>query len=537
MGKKFEKKNSSKGYANYKRNGREAPKAQSFKRCDMDKLTSNDIAYYNKDKTLFDQVTRVPWDKFMGDFIDTDALLSVDPEYRDSFSGIMRVDYIHGPGFAKDRSDAVNRAVTRIMSEVYAQTNASSLPYTQADLAMWITSTSSIAMNIALCKRALSAVNFWVTRNLYYPRALIKSMGLDFEDLKNRRDEYTSTLNILINDFNTMKVPHIVDVYDRQYSLAHNIYVDEDSVLGQVFYFMPDGYYTYVDTESGCKWETLPNVIGSNTRLSTWLGIIDKQLQAWRHSQVLYYMMGSMLRTFKGNEFYSISQSAVTDSINPITDEVMSMQVMNCTIWDYNDFDTTSLNITQDVVEDTLTWIPKTKRLEARRLAEYVTDSVMLRAFKDQVSADDIMEMTRLTNKPVYRPVEDDAALAWLEFTECTPEIVCNVHEIRYRRDTDTIEFSTLSHSILTEYHNDTTSLYRLIEDVKICGKISNFRYIPTIWMVVYANPNEVEPETVNILGDIYNYTTLSQSDLESLHRCAAYSLYTVKIGQISINA
>ena len=482
----------------------------------LDSITSNDPSYYNKNTLNYNQATKLQWVSTVGDTIRISSLAQLRGEtgvdttkHLNDFTlaSLASIKVVVGPGWAEAGTDPLNVALTQIMADLYSKTTASTIPFDQASLSMYVTTTGSIANLIALAKKAMVSQKFWANRNVYYPRALLKSMGFTYEDLTQNYASYYTQVNDAIRRFNTLECLDFFDVYKRQYALFRNVYVDEDSEMGQIYSFVPYNYYRYKDTEN----KSVSTLITSFTSFQNLIDTINSMIDDWYGSQDLHYMNGYLLKAYRDNAKFTISELEAGQTLEVVPpDDYIMHQLMNATI---NRVDDTSLDITGDPVSGAVKWMPKLR--DATGEFEF-TNGTILRAYNGDPSADDNMEMTRLVNLPAYYTPAGGTAGWYMRY--CGPEIVTSVNVYTYDRFTDSITGSSISHNATKA----TSSMPGVVPVPEAFVTMQAFRYCP--FVLIHNDAGNV----LGLLGDQYNWTILSYDAWREMQRTALFSLYSV---------
>lgn len=486
----------------------------------MDDIQTNDISYWNK-TSGFDNVTKFNWDLILGRPRNPNLLFKHDSasdpvNFTNNLNptAIMAIRFVLGCGWAESVEDGVNRGLAKIMSSIRASLSTSNIGFETADLGIFLTSTSSIAAFIGYAKRILESYTVWKDRNYMYPRALIKIQGPDYSDIRDNINTYAARLNAIIDQYNAMSILDTFDVFDRQYSMCHNIFADEDSEFGQLYLFVPDNYYVYNDTAIPSKAEFKSYTAAGKT-FPQILSVIQEMIDAWYGSSDLYQINGTLLRAFKDAPRQAIPYYELSDQINPTVDRAFLMQIMNCTMIDGVNAGT--LDITQEpTAQNYVIWKPVATGQNI--LNPLYADFQMLRLFEDDISQDDCMELTRLMNF-----ADPDTH----ELTYCGSELVTKITLWRYDTTTDTLDGYTLGKNAIS-FERSGTSIPDIVGSFGQISAIAPFRYIPTVHVVSY---HDMDPDHVyyGLLGDLYNWMFYSRDDWHTLQFVAYQSLWTPK--------
>lgn len=494
----------------------------------LDDIHTNDISYWNK-TSGFKNVTALNWDLIVGnarkpDFVSRN-LVKPDSEYNPP--QVMALNFIMGPGWANTVNDGVNRSLAKIMAKIRATLSTSQLGFETADLGIFFAATSSIAAMIGFAKRILESYNVWNDRNYVYPRALINAQGYDYYDIRDNINTYSAQLNSIIDMYNNMSIIDCWDIYDRQYSMCHSIFVDEDSAFGQLYIFNPVNYYVYNDMgeEASVAVSTNNYILPHNPQpFSSLISNLDSMIQSWYSSSDLYTINGVLLRAFKDAPRQNIPHYELSDHISPVVDRAFLMQIMNCSI--INDIHGT--DITQDPnTQNYVIWKPYIMHNEW--ISHYNKASAILRVFENDVSEDDSMEMTRLLNFVDDKEVDigPDPLTNVHMIEDCGSEIVTSVYMIQFNTHPGS---GSDPYAIRIVSSNDVIVQFDAPEGLSnLAGALAmqSFRYIPPISVCTGTESTEVS--FTNILGDVYNWMIYPKNDWKVLQFVAYQSLWTPK--------
>lgn len=501
----------------------------------MEDIQSNDPRYYNK-TSMFDNVTKFTWPLIVGQQLKPGDLLgkkwlssagySTLPNARYTVPAGMKIDVVTGPGWASSVQDGVNRSLAVLMAQIRSSLSTNQIGFETADLGLFLTSTSSISMLLGYARKLIAARNEWMSKNYVYPRGFYKMHGLDY-DVENARIQQTIVaFNQAVDMFNNMQIPDFSDVYDRQFALMNNVYLDEDSQYGQIYSFAPVNYYTYQDTSGTALYTSMP---ASSTGLPGIIGAAQSLLNAWYTSSDLFNINGVLQRSFKDHPRLRLQHVSLDDVITPITDRFIIMQVQNMSIipldipMSASTAAPAEFNITQDPSDPTyIKWTPYVSTTTWNQ-APIVGDYHLLRVFEDDLSADDNMEMTRLLTfcNPETSP---DSANNDVHFCNmCGPEIVFKVTVGYYDTVRDTYVQAASFDSNYVDIDPANTS------DAANAIALSGFRYIPTIYAWSKPTGSSTVPTFVGIIGDFYNYMLYSRSDYIDLNNVALQSIWIPK--------
>lgn len=485
----------------------------SYTRKPYDSVRGNDITWWNK-SPMYADVTRVPFNRIYG----AGVTLRLPPEFTDEctvparipIGGIMAIEYVPSIGSSNDATSAVNRAFNSLFGELYARTTGTP-PIQQMDVAFFITSLASVASLIAVLKRALGVSQLYSNWNYNYPRALLSSMRFDPDSIIGWQDELRYALNDCILNFNNLKVPDVMDIYVRQYALAHNLYCDEDDVTSALYVFNPAGYYVYRDTATPARleWITLPGTLTGEGIINR----INECLEVWRNSSDLPLISGTIQRAFTDTQTISLDYVTEQETVTPTVDRNIMWQINNMNITPV-DFD--SCDITQDPVANIMRFDPTPDASYSSMVGWARTDH-FLNSYDGTISDEFIMESTRLMT---FANSAADGLEVSTEFVTKVTLFGMTLHETT---GAPVVATTNVASDIFT---NNGMNLVQFTEFALMMGLLSQFKYHPLVSLWVKGTPGPTKYTLMGQVGDLYKFTTIDNFALEGLQKAATQSVY-----------
>ena len=513
-----------------KKGTRRAPRAQT----DMSKVTDNALEYYNKYPTDYNAAFNFPWFKVMGTPIPYDEIISGIPgaaTYKVGNSRLpntMIINYVPGPGVCADVQDPANRTFAMIMADLYAKTSGASLGFNSAQLAMQLTSITSILNAIGEAQRALSCTEFWKTTNANYPRGLVRALGFNWEDLTQNKANYVTRLNSIIHMFNNMQVPAFIDIYNRQYTLASNLYVDEDDDFGQVYAFRQKGIYNYVFASANkVQYCEFTPYAYSEVNFDTFLDLIQNALFKWVNSDDFYKVNGALLRAYKDAPTITVPDSEISTVIAPSKPDHILMQIMNCDILGEDIID--GLKIYENVVKNVIYFQPTFGRVADGYKDSYphLANKRLLRLFDPNPTTDVNCEATRLltklgiVDKHIVTPDGEDTTTQYYGVQSMQSELITSIDICTIGDDYSSNEIVSIKGNVL-----DIMAAGKF-NNISIAMSVMPFRYLPPIYVVSNSDgANEIG--YISTMGDWYNYTTVDDTVVDNMNRVALLSMWQI---------
>jgi hypothetical protein len=485
-----------------------------------DDLRSNDISWWDR-SPLYDDSTNFNFKRTYGAPIKMPSVYQSTTDFEilesnEAVPGIMSISYVPGIGDTSAGSNApVNRAFTSLYGEIFSHTSGT-LPFQQADMALFMTGMSSLIGYIGHIKRILAVSELYAAgENLYYPRALLTALKVNPSDVIGKQDLIRSRLNNIIGAVNSLRIPDVMSVYKRQYSLAHNVYADEDSIRSQLYVFVPEGLYTYVDTESKLRYLEI-GAQSSFVEVNFMLDVMTSCVQSWLDSSDVGLFTGAMLRAFKDSAPVSLDYVVSGEVIIPTVDRNMTWQINNL---DTLNVDSSSLDITQNVLENTIVWNPKI----------FINDPITplfnsmrykwLNSYDGDESKEFFMEATRLMNCPT--DIDEPNSIK-----HPNTEIVTGFTIFWYERN------GTNPPTLQSARYSSCTSIQAgqpgnsLITKMEGLTRLSKFRNAPRVHLFGQKNIGDNSYEPCGYLGDVYQYTLMDEVGLQQLNNAALLSIY-----------
>lgn len=216
---------------------------------------SNDPSWYAGSPEILRDVASLSY------FVPTGGTFSLDEKARpyaasivedQSIPGFMAIDIVHGPGKCEFQTDAANVA-SRILYTQINSMNSRNKSYDPSDLFLDILAVDEMYGFISWCKRIYGLINTYSVYNKYYPKEVIKAMGVNFDDLIQHMPDFRTMINNWILQLSTFVTPESWNYLKRHQFLYSYVYADSPSAKAQTYAFCPFGFRKYVETEGPGK--------------------------------------------------------------------------------------------------------------------------------------------------------------------------------------------------------------------------------------------------------------------------------------------
>lgn len=319
------------------------PRARRGDSSKTNKNGCNDPRWYGYTPQLVQDFASFPYGVASGTRLNTG-----DPD-TDNYSvpGIMNVRFVPSVGFADDENAPINIAMRQVFSFVRKK-NSGATNYQPADLIKYIISVDSAYMFLAWMRRAYGLLMDYSQVNRYFPEAILRSMGLDPNDLATHMADFRGFINIYAAKLSSMAIPATMPYMLRHTWMVTNIFADSENEKAQIYFYDPDAYYHFVEgvgaqTQSSVTLMQPPTRIDGNDNTVGYPdyngGCSLDQLRAFGWtllnpilaSSSMNVMSGDILKAFEGNVVQAIG---VTDDyrVLPVYNQEVLSQIMNATM-------------------------------------------------------------------------------------------------------------------------------------------------------------------------------------------------------------
>lgn len=331
------------------------------------KCNPQDFAWYNQNPILTANVANLDFANPTGDLLPgypTDDVtmynmtLKCDPVV---LPGIATLSLLPSVGVSISPSSPFNNG-NRALFSYMRQARSGAAPYEPSDVGMVFTSVADAYSYGNFMIRAYAQATQYSVFNKYMPLALLKSDGLDPQDIINHRSELRYGINYYISKLAQFKIPASVTLLQRRAFLYSNIYIEGPSIKDQLYKYVPAGFSKLVDGTSENPATSIEVVPFTTTSAN---GFTVKDLLAFGEnlldalsnatSSSFAYIQADLLSAFGTNDSAYVKLAFMPDETTlPIQqDQNFLYQFKNATpVWqaNYNDSLTdmcTNLGVTQ----------------------------------------------------------------------------------------------------------------------------------------------------------------------------------------------
>lgn len=466
---------------------------------------TNDPSWYQIDEQLF---------KDAGQFSFNNPLGAIVPKVVENtnfrFPGVAAILYAPTIGEASDATSPVNLQAKKLISFLRSKVS-NKLDFAAADAMMYLLAMDGMYSFYAFCVRLYGLHNAYMGMNRYYPNALFEAMGVT----ANSTDDWNSFrtwINTWAYQLSQVFVPSSITYFQRHMWMNSNVYLDAADSKSQTYVFSPEYIYKWDGTTStnGTKLamtkfprgEIIANgqVVGT-TNLTSLMNQGNELLTSLLEDKDIGELSGLILRAFGEGNCIKLSTISEDFAIAPVFNPEVMTQIHNATICGSLKTTNGAADITQTEY-DTLsvnyhvTDTNGVSHLRYNRLLDLDTPSP---------SINDTFVATRLQVTGKLANEQGTEA----ELTAFGSEIVTQI-----------ILYSVGSHATIS-----TACLPQTPTGLTLVETASQFRSFPYMYRTV-TQGTTITPK--GIIGDVSNYTTLSDDDLTKIHSAATMSLFAI---------
>lgn len=271
-------------------------------------------------------------------------------DYDFAAPGLMSMNVALCPGYANTWTDPVNIAARNLYSFV-RHANSGHSNYDAPDLMNYLLAADSVYSMWAFLVRTYGLLRAYSIYNRYWPRAVVESAGLDFDDLSANMADFRYQINQFAVKASSLCVPKDLTMFARHTWLFSNVYLDDPGVKGQTFVFNPAYFYKYTITVNNVTLE--PQLLQNKEGL-TYKNLIDMAndiLDAMLVNEDMNIMSGDILKAYGMEKLWRLSSIAEDYIVLPVYNAEVNYQIHNATVFEVSDSDLTGWRISQDMTE------------------------------------------------------------------------------------------------------------------------------------------------------------------------------------------
>lgn len=175
---------------------------------------------------------------------------------RGSLPGVMVMNWAPTIGYSSDGTSPVNVASINTYTKV-RHDNSGHANYDHADYMMYLLAMDSVYAFHSWMRRVYGVALTYSNTNRYFPRALVRAMGVDFDDLQRNLADFRQYINTYAIKASALAVPSKMSIMTKHYWMSEGLYYDSNQDKPQTYIFNPLGFYEFKLTEDATPHGTL----------------------------------------------------------------------------------------------------------------------------------------------------------------------------------------------------------------------------------------------------------------------------------------
>lgn len=536
--------------------------------------TPNDPAWYAHNKQVVVDFASLPFGNPLGSKLPADVTT---PFGFGSISGIMTLYYGPTLGVVDDENNAVNVAMRNIYSYV-RHANSGHANYDAPDLMLYLLAMDSVYMYHAWLKRLYGQLMLATTYNRYYPKALIESEGVDYDDLQSHISDFRGYINMFATRIGSMAVPNSMSYMARHTWMTTGLYVDDPSTpKAQTYKYVPAYYLQfYLQEESnnyvGALQYATPimnsfGIIKTGNNKATFQNLVtfgDSLLAPILANEDMNIMSGDVLKAFGNSGIVQVMGITENYMILPEYSAEVLSQIENASVY----YGPLEGGVTQTTGVGTGYLVSKPKvqiksdysfgngwttgvvyNLNENQIAKFITPVSGTRLFNmhhQDVTPDQVMVASRLLNnvtaKGAKGMVYNGSVSVTLPVTTCGSDIICSasIWQFSYNAGSGGNQLMLVNNPFSTLMPILVNQPSTLIESVVLAmrqrdaylAQVTQFDWHPFVYPCYLSTATGGAVSEIYapncLLADVSNYTTISEGNLSNMNDIALLSEFSV---------
>lgn len=544
-----------KSYQRSQKRGKKQPSARDEYDARNAELSSqrngkNDISWYSRNPELVQAAGSFPYPYRPGMTITTveaSATQALKNVYTSTIPGVCAIDWMPSIGKANNVTDPINIVAKELYSKVRSKFSGS-LEADPPDFVIYLMALDSIFAYIAALKRIYRLVDAWSPNNYATPDVILTAIGFtvgEIEQLRLNKVQFWQYINELVLMSRKFTCPAEMDVFNRHYWMSDNVYTDAATINSQFYIYNLTMVYKYVElpvvgsdpvvNAGGLGYDLVPWANGART-----VGVTPSTMYLFGKSLInalaewddAYTINGYLNRAYEGSPQFIVDELPLEQPFNPVYEPEVLAQIENTTsipggvyfMQTPTAMSRSDLYVQQSVTSNTLVSNPKYKITAAQdplgegTIVSYATNVINLH--NDAPTPADNVIATRMKTS-----VSGSYSAGFT--IECATEIPLSIRVIT---NTAT-QFSApwLLGVVVPQYayvnvSTAATATVQMVETVinmyKSLLALEQFDWHP----FCFPGVQTVNRNSATISGDIYNITTVTDTELANLHRVCLLS-------------
>lgn len=299
---------------------------------DASRSKPNDWRWYAQNEQLLKDSASFPYSWPLGNRLN---LGEYAPEVnKGSLPGVMAIYTSPTFGWSDNANSPINVAARNIYSYV-RHANSGHANYDAPDLMLYLCAMDSMYSYLAYLKRIYGVMSTYSYTNRYYPKAVIRAMGVDFDDIQANLADFRGFINTFAVKVGSMCIPASMSYMAKHMWMYSGLYTDSNQDKAQTYLFVPYtlGIYELTDEAGSISMWGLGGMGDDYAmKFAELRAFANKMLDPVLQSEDMNIMSGDILKAFGANGVYKVEGINEQYTVLPAYQPEVLDQIQNCTL-------------------------------------------------------------------------------------------------------------------------------------------------------------------------------------------------------------
>lgn len=496
----------------------------------------NDWQFYAVTERIAKDIASYPYNKLPGSKFNIpwhSGTFSNFPDSTTYLPNFCVLSYVPGVGNTNDDANAGINIATKQLYTYVRHANSGARNYEGPDIMMYVLAMRDIYTRFFEAKRALGIAYAYYFENKSFPDGLLRSIGIDPQDLRGNLAQYRGRLNLLAAKINSFAVPKYFKAFDRAAFISSYYFTDSTSIRGQAYIFRTAGYYTWSGTTSTqgtslqFNFDPSFNSTSSTPAFSNvssfgtvYLDTLEAQLDALFYDDDANTMAGDILKAFDQSNLYQVADIPDPYVVLGTYDEDILAQIENSFAANNYSSATLASTFTKEVLAITQEnqIIKAGITFESTGTASF-PNGWYFNSHKDAPEFSDNLEWSRLIVSATK------SSNSWI--LHYGLELLLNITIVNMdpQYDDQRMVYSELNQSIATASNGSIASTA-----LKSIAKLAIFDWHPGVYFIDYAiTGTDITSSEIFPFMDLKFYTVLTDTEIHPTHDSACMAAFYAK--------
>lgn len=496
----------------------------------------NDWQFYAVTERIAKDVASYPYNKLPGSKFNIpwhSGTFSNFPDSATYLPNFCVLSYVPGVGNTNDDANAGINIATKQLYTYVRHANSGARNYEGPDIMMYVLAMRDIYTRFFEAKRALGIAYAYYFENKNFPDSLLRSIGIDPQDLRANLAQYRGRLNLLAAKINSFAVPKYFKAFDRAAFISSYYFTDSTSIRGQAYIFRTAGYYTWSGTtsEQGTSLQfnfdpsfsstsSTPAFSNVSSFKTVYLDTLEAQLDALFYDDDANTMAGDILKAFDQSNLYQVADIPDPYVVLGTYDEDILAQIENS----YAACNYTSATFASTFTKEVLAITQENQIIKSgititNTSTASFTNGWYFNSHKDSPEFNDNLEWSRLIVSAT------ESSNAWI--LHYGLELLLNITIVNMdpQYDDQRMVYSELVQSIAVASNGTVAA-----SAISAIAKLAIFDWHPGVYFINYnISGTDLTSSEIIPFMDLKFYTVLSDKEIHPTHDSACMAAFYAK--------